>query len=232
VNQELATIPETKPVSSLAIMAARLRADPEKLLSTLKATVFKGATNEEIMVLSVVANEYGLNPLIKEIYAFPAKGGGIVPIVSIDGWLRIINDHPQMDGMNIAFVDGPDGNPISCTCEIFRKDRSHATVVTEYFSECRRNTEPWKMAHRMLRHKAITQCGRVAFGFSGLQDEDEGRDASERVAKGREVVIARQNPVNPFASLDPAPLPAIPEDAQEWTDEEIDAKFPEEGGQS
>jgi len=221
MNQELITIPDPpKPVSSLAIMASRLRADPDKLLSTLKATVFKGASNEEIMVLSVVANEYGLNPLIKEIYAFPAKGGGIVPIVSIDGWLRIINDHPQMDGMNISFVDGPDGNPVSCTCEIFRKDRSHPTVVTEYYTECRRNTEPWKMAHRMLRHKAITQCGRVAFGFSGLQDEDEGRDTSERVVKGREVV-ARSVPLDPLAKI----TPALPEDDCEWTDEEIDAKF-------
>jgi hypothetical protein len=29
------------------------------------------------------------------------------------------------------------------------------------------------MEHRMLRHKATIQCARVAFGFSGITDEDE-----------------------------------------------------------
>ena len=41
-----------------------------------------------------------LNPFTKEIYAFPdSKSGGIVPMVSIDGWCRIINEHPQLDGI-------------------------------------------------------------------------------------------------------------------------------------
>src|SRR5579859_2161678 len=29
------------------------------------------------------------------------------------------------------------------------------------------------MQHRMLRHKAIIQCSRIAFGFSGIMDPDE-----------------------------------------------------------
>ena len=228
MNQELITIPDPpKPVSSLAIMAARLRADPEKLLSTLKSTVFKGATNEELMVLTVVANEYGLNPLIKEIYAFPAKGGGIVPVVSIDGWLRITNDHPQMDGLETTHEHDTDGRLVSCTCRIYRKDREHPTVATEYLAECKRNTEPWKMEHRMLRHKAIIQCARIAFGFSGITDEDEGQVISggEKVAKGRE--IARAEPLDPFRQV-PLSASVLSADA---TDEEIDAHFAKmEGG--
>lgn len=227
MNQELITIPEPKPVSSLAILASRLRADPEKLLSTLKSTVFKGATNEELMVLTVVANEYGLNPLIKEIYAFPAKGGGIVPVVSIDGWLRITNDHPQMDGLETTHEHDTDGRLVSCTCRIYRKDREHPTVATEYLAECKRNTEPWKMEHRMLRHKAIIQCARIAFGFSGITDEDEGQVISggEKVAKGRE--IARAEPLDPFRQV-PLPATVLSADA---TDEEIDAHFAKmEGG--
>lgn len=180
-------------------MAEKMSVDSDKLLSTLKSTVFKGATNDELLALVVVANTYGLNPLLKEIYAFPAKGGGIVPVVSIDGWLRITNDHPQMDGIKTTFVDGPDGLPVSCTCEIFRKDRTHPTSATEYFSECRRPTDPWKMAHRMLRHKAIIQCARIAFGFSGLQDEDEARDTAQRTVTGKVIPTAAAVPLDPFA---------------------------------
>lgn len=154
-------------------MANRISVDPSKLLSTLKDTVFKGAGESELLALVVVANEYGLNPFLKEIYAFPAKGGGITPVISIDGWIKIVNRQPNLDG--IQFSDDED----SCTCKIHLKDRSHPVEVTEYRAECFRNTEPWKqMPKRMLRHKSFIQCARVAFGFSGIYDEDEARDIS------------------------------------------------------
>ena len=198
MSAELAQITESKTrVSAMAIMAGRLQVEPDKLLTTLKNTVWKGATNEELVALTVVANEYGLNPLVKEIYAFPAKGGGIVPVVSIDGWLRIINEHPQMDGIEAVPVMD-DGKLTAYTCSIHRKDRTYPTVVTEYLSECKRNTDPWKMEHRMLRHKAVMQCARIAFGFSGIHDEDDAGVIGERVVKGREV--AREEPLDPFAA--------------------------------
>lgn len=172
------------PQSALAVMAGRLQCDPAKLFDTLKNTVFKGASNDELMALTLVANQYGLNPFTKEVYAFPAKGGGIVPVVSIDGWLRMINDHPQMDGLEVDYsVDEASGQPISCTATIWRKDRSKPIKVTEYLSECRRPTDPWKMVFRMLRHKAIIQCGRVAFGFGGIVDEDDAPHIQPAVAR-------------------------------------------------
>jgi len=165
----------TPKASALAVMASRFSVDPSKLLETLKNTAFKGATNDEMMALVIVSNEYGLNPLTKEIYAFSAKGGGIVPVVSIDGWLNIMNNHPQFDGISYEWLHEGE-KLISCTSVIHRKDRTHPTRVTEYLDECQRNTDPWKMKHRMLRHKATIQGARVAFGFSGITDEDEARD--------------------------------------------------------
>lgn len=180
--------------SALGVMASRFNVEPDKLLSTLKNTVFKGASNDELLALVVVANEYGLNPLTKEIYAFPAKGGGIVPVVSVDGWIRIINDHAQMDGIEFEWEsEAKSKEPISCTAIIHRKDRKHPTKVTEYLSECRRNTEPWKMTHRMLRHKALIQGGRVAFGFGGIYDEDEARDIASRSVGA--IKVERAKPV-------------------------------------
>ncbi|WP_026444338.1 phage recombination protein Bet [Acinetobacter sp. UNC436CL71CviS28] len=148
--------------------------DPEQLKKTLTDTVFKGANDVQLVSLLIVANQYKLNPFTKEIYAFPAKGGGIVPVVGVDGWARIINDNPVCDG--IQFEQDAE----SCTCKIYRKDRSHPTVVTEYLSECQGTSEPWrKYPKRMLRHKALIQCARVAFGFSGIYDEDEARRIDE-----------------------------------------------------
>jgi len=157
-----------KPRSLLTKVADRYGVEPDKMMTTLKATAFKGnVSNEQMMALLIVADQYGLNPWTKEIYAFPDKGG-IVPVVGVDGWARIINSHPQFDGM--AFEQDSE----SCTCTIYRKDRNHPVSVTEYMSECRRNTAPWAShPRRMLRHKAMIQCGRVAFGFAGIYDPDE-----------------------------------------------------------
>lgn len=163
------------PTSALSAMAARIGADPEELMETLKQGVFKDAKPAEFQALVLTAQEYQLNPILKELYAFPAKGGGIVPIVSIDGWLKIINRQPNLDGLKVEF--SADGEEAKCTINI--KDREHPVVVTEYLSECRRNTEPWKqMPKRMLRHKAIIQAARVAFGIGGVFDEDEGMKAA------------------------------------------------------
>lgn len=215
--KSLAEIPPAaapKKASALAVMASRVSVEPEKLLATLKDTVFQKATNSELLALVVVANEYGLNPFLKEIYAFPAKGGGIVPVVSIDGWISMINRQPSLDGIEFAFFD-EGGKPVSCTCVIHVKGRIHPVTVTEYFDECFRATEPWKlMPRRMLRHKALIQAARVAFGFSGIYDEDEGRTIKEAKAH---VVEVRTEPLDPFAEAnEPAtPAGAVSEDV-EW----------------
>lgn len=173
------------PENSLIVrMATRYGVDPDKMVHTLKETAFKGnVTNEQLMALLIVAERYSLNPWLKEIYAFPSQGGGIVPIVGLDGWSRIINSDPQFDGME--FVDQLDekGAVISIECVIHRKDRTHATRAREYMAECKRDTPPWKShPRRMLRHKALIQCARLAFGFVGVFDHDEAERILEAEA--------------------------------------------------
>jgi len=169
------------------------------LLQTLKATAFKGqnVTADQMFALITVAKQYSLNPWTNQIYAFPAKGGHIVPIVGVDGWSQIMNNHPQFDGMD--FEQDSD----SCTCIIYRKDRTHPVKVTEYLSECDRGTLPWKShPKRMLRHKAMMQCARLAFGFTGIFDQDEG-----------ETIL--HNEEKPFANKpkkEKEPLPNYPKD--------------------
>lgn len=158
-------------------LAARFElGDGTGLIETLKATAFKGQVSDaQMTALLIVANQYGLNPWTKEIYAFPDKNNGIVPVVGVDGWSRIMNGHPQFDGMEF------DQDDASCTCRIFRKDRSRPVAVTEYMTECKRpNVGPWSShPKRMLRHKAMIQCARLAFGFGGIYDQDEAERITE-----------------------------------------------------
>lgn len=166
---QIATIDPKRSV--LVRMADRFGVDADKMMTTLKATAFKGeVTNEQMMALLIVAEQHGLNPWTKEIYAFPDRNNGIVPVVGVDGWSRIINEHDQFDGMEFAY----DKDEKAYTCTIYRKDRKFPTTVTEYDSECNRGTPPWKShPKRMLRHKAMIQCARLAFGFAGIYDPDE-----------------------------------------------------------
>jgi phage recombination protein Bet len=181
-------ITQPKP-SALGAMATRFNVEPSKLLETLKHTAFKGATDAQMMALCVVANEYGLNPFCKEIYAFPDKSGGIVPVIGVDGWYRMVNDHPQFDGVEFVDVDDAAGKIVSTTATIYRKDRSRPCSITEHVSECARNTDPWKtQPRRMLRHRAFIQCARIAFGMSGSDPEDAAR-MEERQVSGRVVPV-------------------------------------------
>lgn len=178
--------------------------DASELIPVLKATAFKGPVSDaQMTALLIVANQYGLNPWTKEIYAFPDKNNGIVPVVGVDGWSRIINGNPQFDGMDFAQDDE------SCTCKIYRKDRTHPVSVTEYMSECRRSVGPW-VSHpkRMLRHKAMIQCARLAFGFGGIYDQDE----AERIAEVE--INPRQSGVQAAESAK----------VRQYTAEEIDAR--------
>lgn len=180
-------------------MAKRLDVDPNEMQNIVITTVMpnKGqqVTNEQFVSFMAVANEYKLNPLTKEIYAFPTKGGGIQPIVSIDGWLKIINSQPDFNGMVHEDIrEG--GELIAVTCKIYKKGMDHPVSVTEYMDECAGeladkygNKTPWgRWPARMLRHKATIQAGRYAFGLSGIIDPDEAeRFEQEGVVKNETI---------------------------------------------
>ena len=194
----------TKP-SALKMLAARMSVEPEKLYDSLRATVFQKATNEELLALTVVANEYDLNPFLKEIYAFPAKGGGITPIVSVDGWNKMLLRQPSFDGIEFSITEKEDGSgPYSCTATIYVKGRSRPSVTTKYLDECFRNTDNWKnMPRRMLRNRTLCQGSRMAFGFSGIYHEDEAIDIIATVSSD----MPGASPAAPAKALPTTPPP-------------------------
>jgi phage recombination protein Bet len=169
--------------SLLAKFGDKYSMDPKVFLDTVQKTVFKDAKNiEQVITLLMVADQYGLSPVTKEIYAFPDKGGGVIPVVGVDGWNRIAQQHPQFDGVEFRYSDDevvPDGGkkcPTWVECVVYRKDREHPVVIREYLDECYRKTGPWQShTKRMLRHKALIQGYRTAFGFHGIYDEDEAQ---------------------------------------------------------
>ena len=177
-------------------LSNKFEVEPAKFLDTLKSTAFKQKegkkiSDEQMMALMVVSDQYGLNPFTKEIYAFPDKGG-IIPVVGVDGWSRIINQHPKFNGMsfsasdNIITIKGAKPCPEWMECSIYIKDRDHPVSIREYLDEVYRPIGgPWQThTKRMLRHKTLIQCARVALGFAGIYDPDEAERIRE-AQKGR-----------------------------------------------
>ncbi len=195
---------------------------PEEMKTILKATAFRqkekknkdgtkkppvDITDAQLYALLIIADEHGLNPFTKEIYAYP-DGDAIVPVVGVDGWTRLVNQHPDMDGME--FVESPHTFhyeehkakpcPSWIECVIYRKSRNHPTRIKVHLDEFYRapftgvsgSNEPYviegtwqKYTKHMLLVKAIVHCSRFAFGFVGFHDPDD----AERIIEGQAEVV-------------------------------------------
>lgn len=209
-----------------------IEGDAKEIVSILKATAFRSDKGEvsdaQLAALLIVAGQYRLNPWTKEIYAFPDKKNGIVPVVGVDGWSRIINDHPQFDGMEFRVSENmvrmPGANVDAhewMECIIYRKDRSRPTVVREYMDEVYREpfkgqygvvVGPWQThTKRFHRHKTSIQCSRLAFGFGGIYDQDE----AERIVEAQ--------PATKHMGMVDVVEPAAP---PTWPDESFAARLP------
>ena len=211
----------TERKSILLAMASKFGMEPEAFEQTVRKTCgCDKATREEFAAFLLVANEYGLNPVTREIYAFPKRGGGIQPIVGVDGWFTMANAHEAYDG--ITFVDRLDdrGQLVAITAQVHRKDRAHPIEVTEYMVECRRDGDtPWKQwPARMLRHKAAIQAIRYAFGFSGIVDPDEAARMQPAMAPIQAEPLQHRRYQQPQPARLPAPAAEIEDQGQEHFD--------------
>lgn len=211
-------------IANVAETLGLVNVNPQELKETLIQTAFRTetpATDAQMASLLIVAGQYKLNPWTKEIYAFPDKNKGIIPVVGVDGWSRIINGNSNFNGMEFRFSENMiqmEGAKVAAPewveCIIYRKDRDHPTVVREYLAECYRAPfkaksgytveGPWQShPSRFLRHKATIQCARLAFGFVGIHDQDE----AERIAESGQ-------PIKDVAS-------EVPEGYQAFEDEHL-----------
>lgn len=164
-------------MTALESLAARLDVSATSLQETLLQTAFKGCSKAEFVALVIVSNTYNLNPLLREIYAFPKKGGGIQAIVGYDGWIKIANSHPQYDGFESDHIEEANGQLKAVEGILYRKDRNHPTKKIVYLKEFKRNTEPWNNSpHHMLDVRCFCQTVRLALGIplgvEGIDDLD------------------------------------------------------------
>ena len=214
--------PEQRGVQALPAivkMAETYELDAAAFVYTFKAMAMPaGSSDAEFVACCLVAREHGLNPLTKEIYFMKTKAGTIQPIVSVDGWIKKCNQHPQFDGMNFEDDRDDNGKLAGMFCTIYRKDRTHPTRIREDLAECKAVGGPvWKTSeYRMMRNRVIGQCARIAFGFAGIMDPDEF-EAWQRGMK--DITPAKAAPLEIPDIPDQAP--AAPVEAEASQDDQI-----------
>jgi len=127
----------------------------------------QGITSYTQVQLLRLASKHLLDPLSDEISIMETKEG-FLPFITIDGWAKLMNQHPQYAGMSLREPTESNSQlPAWMECTIYRNDRILPIVVKEYLEEVMTIHPSWQqMPRRMLRHRVIQQCARLAFGIS------------------------------------------------------------------
>ena len=222
-----------------AELAEQISYTPEQI-QLMKDTVAKGATDNEFLLFMHLAQSYGLDPFLKEIWLIKYLRAGQRPeevaatiFTSRDGYLKIANRDPQMDGIQSDVVyandlleklpDGtvkhaygqPRGLIIGAYALVFRKDRSRAAYFYAPFAEYGTGNNPtWKKyPSAMIVKVAEAMALKRAFSISGLVTQEEiGLDTapeSTPEAETSAVVVASPDAPEkaPAAAAAPALLP-------------------------
>ena len=144
--------------------------------------------------------EYNLNPRADEIDLVQFEAGHWQVFITINGWAKLINAHPAFCGIEFSEASElEEGVPLWMGCAIYRTDRIKPIEIKEYFSEMKTEHAAWQqMPRRMLRHRAMQQCARLAFGITVPECKPSSNSAGslERSVRDRAV----SNPVRVTAN--------------------------------
>ena len=135
-----------------------------------------------------LANKYQLDPLSDEISLLQGQDQTYQAFITIDGWSKLIYLHPQYAGMSLRdSTELINGIPTWMECTIYRNDRILPIVIKEYFEEVRTDHPSWQqMPRRMLRHRVIQQCARLAFNISSTDHSFKDQSTQVKVKNSDE----------------------------------------------
>ncbi|BEI36613.1 recombinase RecT [Polynucleobacter sp. HIN7] len=153
------------PIETLITeVATVLSIDPQELRDWGKEISVPTAVLKNILL---TAKHYKLNPHLGNIaWELNTKNQWDI-YIPIDGWISLIHREPSFQGISFhQAAETEQGIPIWMECTIYRSSLIHPITVREYFAELKTDHPMWvEMPRRMLRHKTMQQCARLALGI-------------------------------------------------------------------
>lgn len=151
----------------IKLTSQQLSLEPEELQAWINLQVM--TPKQTLLTLLRLARAHHLDPLKEEVALALYGDTQWQAFITVEGYSKILNSHPAFDGISFSqsteLSNETPSIPLWMECTIYRKDRSHPIVVREYFEEVKGEQAIWqKMPRRMLRHRVMQQCARLAIG--------------------------------------------------------------------
>lgn len=202
------SLTRTSPNGALA-HASTAGLTPEQW-GVLKASVCRGFSDTEAQVFAFRCQATGLSPLSGQITAFK-QGGGVIPIITIDGYRSIASSIDPGYVVEIEYLSGngwvdwiPDEPAAQCRAKVWRTGSDRPVVKAVSRKEFSGSGNPWRtMPNHMLAKVAESHALRMAYpqSLAGTYSSDEMNGQ-----KPQEAVVTDITPPEPPAA--PAIKPA------------------------
>lgn len=228
--------------TALAIVERFSPADTAAMLNT----VAKGCSDAEFAMLLRLANLYGLDPFLKEIWAAkPKDGGPALIMVARDGYLKAAQRDPAFMGLQAAVVKKGDsfafdpssgaishafgaerGAILGAWAVAHRRDRMPVACFVD-FSEYRGEGKVWiKYPSAMIQKVAEVFALKRQFGINGLVSKEEMDCEGAPEAPIQRSVVSQEPSIVSVTPLTVAPAPSIVDaDTGEEYEPEDDVPF-------
>jgi phage recombination protein Bet len=151
---------------------------PEDLL-LIRNMAAKNCTEPEFKLLMYLSKTYGLDPLLKQIWAVKRnENQSALIFAGRDGFIAIAHRSGHFDGMKseVIYETNKDGKkvPVSAWCEVWRNDMSHSFRSEVPFDEYNTGHIVWKTnPSAMIIKVAEAVCLRKAFPIAGIYSQEE-----------------------------------------------------------
>lgn len=190
----------------------------KQMVKTIKNTVAKGATDEELYMFLQISSMYGLNPFMKEIWFVKNKLNQTMIMTSRDGYLKICKENPnflkcqsvsvyenddfqvememaEVKAIHHSFKQSERGKIKGAYAVIKSKNRQEDLFTWKNFREYAKNSPVWKSYPDSMIRKCAEADVLKRFGsISGLVTSEEmGELSLQEQEKNYEVTVEPHN---------------------------------------
>jgi len=178
----------------------------------LRKTAASNANEDEFKVFLHVAETYGLDPFLNEVFFWKDKKDRMTVMCSRDGYLKIANRNKDFEGLVSDVVRANDefkrtttgiehkygserGSILGAYALVYRKDREYPVYVFAPFEEYNGYNSVWnRYPSAMILKVAESMALKRAFSVSGLVSQEEMdvqrlEDKEEKRKSGQDKVI-------------------------------------------